>query len=121
MISILIGSMSMAYAAQTVTLAWDPSSGSNIAGYRLRYGTSSGSYTQSIDVGKTTTATVSKLTAGKTFFFAVTAYSTAGLESPYSNQVSFTSTTTTSPNQAPVVSLVAPPVERTSLHRPPSR
>jgi hypothetical protein len=25
------------------------------------------------------------------------------------------------PNQAPVVSLVAPPVERTSLHRPPSR
>jgi hypothetical protein len=41
--SVLLGSLSDANAA-SVTLAWDAESG--VAGYRLHYGTSSGSYTQ---------------------------------------------------------------------------
>jgi Domain of unknown function (DUF4082)/Fibronectin type III domain len=84
--SLLLGSLSAANAA-SVTLAWDAESG--VAGYRLHYGTSSGSYAQTGDVGTNTTATVSNLTAGQTYYFAVTAYNSTGLESQPSNEVSF--------------------------------
>jgi hypothetical protein len=45
---------------------------------------------QSINVGKTTTPTVSNLADGTTYFFTVTARNTFGLESPPSNEVSYT-------------------------------
>src|SRR5260370_955103 len=67
-VSLLLGSLSLAQAAQSVTLAWDPDT-SPVAGYRLHYGTSSGNYTNSIEVGYTTTHTVSNLTAGPTYYF----------------------------------------------------
>src|SRR6516164_2304566 len=85
----LIFAAASSQAAQSVTLAWDPSSGPNLAGYRVHEGTSSGIYTQVLYVGNVTTATISNLTAGVTFYFAVTAYNTSGLESTYSNEVSF--------------------------------
>jgi hypothetical protein len=91
-VSLLIGMGSAANAAN-VTLAWDAESG--VAGYRLHYGTSSGSYTQSSDVGTNTTATVSNLTAGQMYYFVVTAYNSAGLESQPSDQVSFNSSQST--------------------------
>jgi hypothetical protein len=56
------------------TLAWDADTAPDIAGYRLYCGTSSGVYTQTIEVGNTTATLVSNLTEGKTHFFAVTAY-----------------------------------------------
>jgi hypothetical protein len=80
----------MAQSSQSVTLAWNPGASSGIAGYRVYYGTSSGSYPQILDVGITTTATVSNLIAGQTYYFVVTSYNAAGLESVPSNQVSFT-------------------------------
>jgi hypothetical protein len=40
--------------AKSVTLAWDVDSDPTIVGYRLYYGTSSGSYTQNTDVGNRT-------------------------------------------------------------------
>jgi Fibronectin type III domain len=88
------GSLSQAQETASVTLAWDPPSGaSGIAGYRVYYGTSSGSYPQIINVGNTTTATVSNLVSGQTYYFVVTDYNTAGLESAPSNQASFTTGT----------------------------
>jgi hypothetical protein len=78
-----------ARAQNNVALAWDPSLGQNIAGYRLHSGTSSGDYTQTIEVGNTTTALVSNLTAGTTYYFVVTAYDTSNVESPSSNEVSY--------------------------------
>jgi Fibronectin type III domain len=77
-------------AAQSVTLAWDPNLDPTIAGYRLYYGTSSGVYTQQIEVGNTTATLVSNLADGQTYFFAVTAYNAAGAESTPSNEVSYT-------------------------------
>jgi hypothetical protein len=77
-------------AAQSVTLAWDPNLDPTIAGYRLYEGTSSGVYTQQIEVGNITAALVSNLADGQTYFFAVTAYNTAGAESIPSNEVSYT-------------------------------
>ena len=56
------------------TLAWDADTAPDIAGYRLYCGTSSGVYTQTIEVGNATATLVSNLTEGKTHFFAVTAY-----------------------------------------------
>src|SRR6266853_563702 len=62
-----------AYAGQ-VPLAWDAASGPNLAGYRLYYGTSSRTYTTSIPVSLQTNYTVTGLTAGQLYYFAVTAY-----------------------------------------------
>jgi len=73
--------------AADVTLAWDTNAEPDLAGYRLYYGTASGHYQFVIDVGKTTTYTVSGLAIG-TYFFAITAYNRSGLESGYSNEVS---------------------------------
>lgn len=85
-----LGSFSFVRAGQTVTLAWDANSESDIAGYRLRYGVSSGSFTTTIDAGKNTSAIVLDLTPGVTYFFAVTAYNATGLESLPSNEISAT-------------------------------
>jgi hypothetical protein len=89
-----------------VTLAWNSSSSSNIAGYRLHSGTTSGVYSQTIEVGNATSALVSSLMAGKTYFFAVTAYNTVGAESAASNEVSYlvpssSATPTPTPPAAP--------------------
>ena len=87
---LLVGSLQEAQAAGSVTLAWNPSVSPGIAGYRLYYGTTSGSYPQVLDVGNTTTATLSGLTPGQTYHIVVTSYDTAGIESLPSNEVTFT-------------------------------
>jgi hypothetical protein len=46
--------LSQAEAASSVPLAWNPGASSSIAGYRLYYGTSSGSYPNVLNVGNTT-------------------------------------------------------------------
>jgi hypothetical protein len=80
-------SNSISYAAQA-TLAWDPPAVStDVTGYMIHYGTVSGAYSQAIDVGKTTSYTVSNLSDGKTYYFAATAYNSAGQKSVYSNEV----------------------------------
>ena len=61
-LSLWSGLSSPMQAAQSVTLAWNPEN--SVAGYRLHYGTASGTYTQTTDVGNVTTATVSSLTPG---------------------------------------------------------
>jgi hypothetical protein len=76
--------------ANSVTLAWDPSPGGNITSYTIYFGPASGVYTNSIDVGTATSATISNLVAGATYFFAATATDSSGLESEFSNEVSYT-------------------------------
>jgi hypothetical protein len=85
-----------------VTLAWDRhSSHTNLSAYVLKYGGTSGSYTGLVTVATNlTSATVSNLTAGRTYYFAVTARDTSGLESDPSNQVS--ANTPAAPNTPPV-------------------
>jgi hypothetical protein len=73
-----------------VTLAWDPSPDSAVAGYHLYDGIASLTYTNVIDVGNATNATVSGLVGGVTYFFAATAYDTNGQESVFSDEVSYT-------------------------------
>ena len=75
------------HAAQ-VTLAWDRNAESDIAGYRVYYGTGSRAYNLFFDVGNATTYSVTGLTDGRTYYFAATAYDSSGLESVYSSEVS---------------------------------
>jgi len=72
------------------TLTWDPSPDIAIAGYHLYEGVASGTYTNVLDVGKVTMATVSNLVNGVTYFFVVTAYDTNGTESGFSDEVNYT-------------------------------
>lgn len=76
-------------AAQTVTLGWNPNPEPNIAGYRLYYGTSSGNYNYYVDAGNSTVVTLSSLGEATHYYFAVTAYNSSGIESPFSSEVSY--------------------------------
>ncbi len=95
-----------ARAQSSVTLAWDASPGGAIAGYRLYDGAASRTYTNTVDVGNATTGTLSNLVSGATYFFAVTAYDTNGLESDYSSEVSYTVPLPSNP--PPAIALTSP-------------
>jgi len=71
-----------------VTLAWDRNTETDLAGYKVYYGTGSRVYNWFIDVGNATTCTVTGLADGSTYYFAATAYDGSGLESVYSSEVS---------------------------------
>jgi len=89
-VGIIFGIIATDAFASQATLAWNPNSESNLAGYRIHYGTASSSYTVHLDVHNVTTYTVTGLTAGQTYYFAASAYNTSGNESGYSNPVSYT-------------------------------
>jgi len=84
---ILVTSSIPVRGAQSVSLAWDATTDLNVAGYNVYYGTNSGQYVYSSTVDHTTNTTVTGLQDGVTYFFVVTAFNTAGLESPWSNEV----------------------------------
>jgi chitodextrinase len=75
----------------TAILAWDAVAAANLSGYRIYYGTAPGTYTQSVgqgvNVGNVTTYTVTGLSSGTRYYFAVTAFDTSNNESVYSNEV----------------------------------
>jgi hypothetical protein len=80
-----LSSVKVAWNANTLT--GDPNI--DTVGYKLHIGVASGNYTQVIDIGSATTATVSNLISGSSYYFVVGAYNTAGVESPNSNEVSY--------------------------------
>jgi hypothetical protein len=69
-----------------VQLTWDLVAGMK---YNVYYGVGSGAYTNRVSVGMTNYATVTLPARGQTYYFAVTAVA-SGLESDFSNEVSFT-------------------------------
>jgi hypothetical protein len=72
----------------------------------LYQGVATGNYTNQISVNQTN-ATVSGLVTGVKYFFAVTAYTKTGLESPFSNEITYTPSTSTS-GSPPVIALTSP-------------
>ena len=74
--------------ASALTLAWDPNTEPDLAGYRVYYGTASGVYVDSVNAGNTTTYRLDGLLDGVTYYIAVTAYDTSGNESDFSKEVS---------------------------------
>ena len=73
--------------ANTVGLAWDPNAESDVAGYLVFYGTQSGNYSGYVDVGVATNALMNTGSSTTSYYFAVAAYSTAGIRSALSAEV----------------------------------
>ncbi|MBN1348974.1 T9SS type A sorting domain-containing protein [candidate division KSB1 bacterium] len=68
-------------------LMWDPVPNADLMGYKIYYGIASRNYTHKIDVGKVTKYEFKTLPLDTTLYFAVTAYDSAGNESPYSAEI----------------------------------
>ncbi|MBJ6801440.1 Ig-like domain-containing protein [Geomonas propionica] len=98
--------------AATVTLAWDPSPDTDLAGYRIYYqannsdlpfqGTGAVEGNAPVDGGNVTVASISGLDPANAYYFAVTAYNSSGQESVYSNVVQIPETL------PPLVSITSP-------------
>jgi hypothetical protein len=64
--------------AASLTLAWDHSISSNVAGYQVSYGTQSGKYTATVKAGYVKSVTINGLNEGTTYYFSVQSYDSAG-------------------------------------------
>jgi Fibronectin type III domain len=82
----------------SVTLSWTPPTANangtpitNLAGYKIRYGTASQDYTQTVSITNPSLNryVLDSLNDG-TYYFAITAYNTAGVESALSGEISTT-------------------------------
>jgi hypothetical protein len=86
--ALLLAFTAPAALAGEMSLAWDPVSDSDLAGYKVYYGTSPSTYTQSKDVGLATQTTLTGLDPCTVYHVAVKAYDEGGLESEnYSNEI----------------------------------
>jgi hypothetical protein len=95
----IIGALSLSLAqaicgfnaagAAPLTLRWDPNPEIDIAGYYLYYGPVSGQYTHTNNVGPLNATTISDLTDGIRYYFAVSAYNILGLEGALSDEAIF--------------------------------
>ena len=86
------------FPASAVNLAWSPNPEPDIARYELSYGTSPGSRAVTVNAGLNTTASVTGLQSGVTYYFVVSAVNQAGLKSAPSAEISYLEPA----NQAPV-------------------
>lgn len=76
-------------SAGDAILSWAPNTDSDLAGYKVYYGTASRRYGAPVTVGNQTAYTVTGLGLG-TYYFALTAYDAFGNESAFSNEISKT-------------------------------
>lgn len=81
----------MLFGKTSPTISWNANIESDLAGYRIYYGSSSGVYTSNVAVSNVTTSRVmSGITPiQKWYYFAVTAYDAAGNESSFSSEVRY--------------------------------
>lgn len=79
------------------TLSWQESPDPDVSGYKVYVGAQSGDYAYSIDVGNQTSFDMSNLEPDHAYYIAVTAYTSDGLESDFSEELA-----TDSPSGPPV-------------------
>jgi hypothetical protein len=87
--------------AGDVTVAWDANPEPEVAGYKIYFGTTPGSYTVSMNAGNITSMVISGLEAGVTYYFAAVAYDSSGNESGFSNEISYVVPTGASADTSP--------------------
>ena len=75
--------------SQGVVISWSSNTESDLAGYKVYYGGSSGIYYFSEDVGQSTEWILPELPDEDILYFAVTAYDSEGNESDYSEEALF--------------------------------
>lgn len=86
--NLLAGSAALSWTAPTTNS--DGTSLTDLAGFKVYYGTTSGNYSTVINVGNVTSYTVTGLTDGVTYYFTGTAYNTSGVESDFTTEISKT-------------------------------
>ena len=74
--------------AASLSLTWNANTESDLAGYKVYFGTSSGSYGTPIDVGNVTEYELTGLDEGVRYYVALTAYDTSNNESEKSDEES---------------------------------
>lgn len=87
---IFLSAFALSAQRASISLTWDNNPETDLGGYRVYYGPATRSYTNYQNVGKTNICTVTNLVDNASYFFAVTAFNTNGLESDYSNEVRLT-------------------------------
>lgn len=87
--------------AASLDVSWASNTEADLAGYRLRLGTISGQYTQTVEAGSATSAQIDDIQIDTTYYLAVFAYDQAGNESAPSPEVSARVTST--PDSMPVI------------------
>jgi len=88
---------SPALAGVSIPLTWDPSPSSDVAGYKIYYGTTSHGYTVSVDVGNVLSATINGVNSNTIYYFAATTYTSSGIESDFSNEAAYQAQSTSPP------------------------
>jgi hypothetical protein len=78
-----------AMAAGSVTLCWNACTNPIVAGSMIFYGGKTGVYTNAVDAAHATNLTIGGLSPATSYFFAGVNYTTNGLTSPFSNEVSY--------------------------------
>jgi hypothetical protein len=73
----------------SLIISWLPNVEQDLAGYRIYYGTLSGVYSDTLDVGVNTSYTIADLDSSQIYYFAVTAYDFSGNESSFSTEVNY--------------------------------
>jgi hypothetical protein len=91
-LTVLLCAFGSIASAASLTIQWDANVESDLAGYVVRYGTSPGTYTTSVDVGRQISARVSNLVTGTRYYAVVEAYNTAGVHGARSGEVAGTAT-----------------------------
>lgn len=76
-------------ASESVSLAWNPVTTTQVSGYAFYLGNTNGVYASRFDVGTNTAITLTGLKEGQTNFFAVAAYDSARIESAPSQAASY--------------------------------
>lgn len=96
-----LGFANAAESSTSMTLVWDADPTANVQDYRIYVGTESGQYSQNYGSGTATSIAIDQLQVGLTYYFAVVAIGSSGLESPLSSEL--------------VVTLAPPPVPTESV------
>lgn len=73
--------------AENIIIKWKPNTETDLAGYKLYYGSETENYTTSVDVGNMTSYAL--LDYDGNFYCVLTAYDTSGNESEYSNEAHY--------------------------------
>jgi hypothetical protein len=74
--------------AGSLLISWDSVGDSRVAGYKVKYGTASQSYTGAVDVGLSTSQLLPNLVDGTRYYFCVVAYDAARVEGAPSSEAS---------------------------------
>ena len=97
-------------AVQNCTFAWNARTEADLAGYKIRWGTTSGVYPNTITLGVVTTTTCSALgmTSAGTYYATIAAFDTSNQTGTYSSQISVTLATVVAPPTTPTITTFSP-------------